>query len=294
MINQLQITTGGQILDKAEIAIQRLKAFEPTEGYYLCMSGGKDSQCVYHLCQMAGVKFDAHYNVTSCDPPELVQFLKNHYPDVKFQRNHDKDGNPITMWSLIPKNRMPPTRMVRYCCEELKEYAGAGRIIVTGVRWAESANRKNNQGLINVFNPSKRQWLGAENVGAEFWTNKSGGLIMNDDNDASRRIVEFCYRTNKTMVNPIVDWEDDDVWGFLNGNGIPHCSLYDEGFKRLGCIGCPMARGKRMRAEFERWPAYEKMYRRAFERMIAERIARGLPCEWKTADDVMKWWLNET
>jgi 3'-phosphoadenosine 5'-phosphosulfate sulfotransferase (PAPS reductase)/FAD synthetase len=69
MLDQLQMTTDGQVLDKVQVAIRRLQAFEPPEGYFVAFSGGKDSQCVYHLCKMAGVKFDAHYSVTSVDPP---------------------------------------------------------------------------------------------------------------------------------------------------------------------------------------------------------------------------------
>ena len=91
---------------------------------------------------------------------------------------------------------------------------------------------------------------------------------MNDDNDAERRMVEQCYRTQKTMVNPIVDWEDEDVWAFLNGNNIPHCLLYDEGFTRLGCIGCPLAGSDNMRRDFERWPKYKELYIKAFQRMV--------------------------
>lgn len=293
MLNQLQFTQDGKVKDKVEIAIQRLKAFEPPDGYWLSFSGGKDSQCIYHLAKMAGVKFDAVYTITSCDPPELVRFIKENYPDVKFERNHDKNGKPITMWNLIPEKRMPPTRIVRYCCEKLKEYAGQGRVTVTGVRWAESVNRKTNQGLVTVTNPKKAIKKEMENMGANFTKTIRGGVVLNDDNDTSRRSVEMCYRTNKTLVNPIIDWEDEDVWTFLNGNGIPHCSLYDEGFKRIGCIGCPMGGGKKQQRQFERWPAYEKLYRKAFERMIAGRKADGLPCVWESAEDVMRWWMRE-
>ena len=87
---------------KLEKTIEKIKAFEPEEGYYLAFSGGKDSQCIYHLCKMAGVKFDAHYRVTSVDPPELVKFIKDQYTDVAREIPRDKDGKPITMWSLIP------------------------------------------------------------------------------------------------------------------------------------------------------------------------------------------------
>lgn len=103
---------------------------------------------------------------------------------------------------------------------------------------------------------------------ANYRVNAAGGIIMNDDNDEERRTVEHCYRTMKTIVNPIIDWTDEDVWDFLNGNHIPHCSLYDEGFKRLGCIGCPLSGEKNMIRGFERWPKYKELYILAFQRMI--------------------------
>lgn len=109
---------------KLEATLERIKTFEPEEGYYLAFSGGKDSQCIYHLCKMAGVKFDAHYRVTSVDPPELVQFIKEHYPDVNREIPRDKEGNAITMWNLIPKKQIPPTQLIRYCCAVLKESGG--------------------------------------------------------------------------------------------------------------------------------------------------------------------------
>lgn len=126
MIGQLSFDTDGRLHDKVEMAIKRLKAFEPPDGYYLAFSGGKDSQCIYHLAQMAGVKFDPVYAVTSVDPPELVRFIKEQYPDVKFTRQHYPDGKPITMWSLIAEHTIPPTRKARYCCASLKEPGGGG------------------------------------------------------------------------------------------------------------------------------------------------------------------------
>ena len=141
-------------------------------------------------------------------------------------------------------------------------------MVVTGVRWAESTNRRNTHGVANVQGKPKTTRKLADDMGAEYKLNKHGEVIMNDDNDANRRMVEQCYRTQKTMVNPIVDWTDEDVWGFLNENGIPHCSLYDEGYKRLGCIGCPLAGTREMLRDFERYPKYKENYIRAFQRMI--------------------------
>ena len=289
-MNQLRMTLDGRIRDNVEEAIDILRNFEPPEGYYLAFSGGKDSQCVYHLAKMAGVKFDAHYAVTSVDPPELVRFIKTHYPDVEIKIPHDADGEPITMWNLIPKKRMPPTRIARYCCESLKESNGKYRVTLTGVRRSESANRKNNQGMVTFQEMGKKLRKKAEEMGADFTQTDRGGVVLNFDNDDSRNVVDMCYRTTKTLVNPIIDWTEDDVWGFLNDNHIEHCSLYDEGFKRLGCIGCPM--NTKAAIEFDRWPKYKRNYIRAFQKMVDLRKQDGLPCEWQTGEEVMEWWIT--
>lgn len=120
MIHQLDFNG----IDKVEKAIKRLQMYEPPEGYYLCFSGGKDSVVIKALADMAGVKYDAHYNVTSVDPPELVRFIKREYPEVIFDYPRDKNGNRETMWTLIPKRKIPPTRVARYCCAVLKESGG--------------------------------------------------------------------------------------------------------------------------------------------------------------------------
>ena len=272
MNEQMIMTQAGDVVGEHEwrvkSAIERLKSFEPQDGYYVAFSGGKDSQCVYHLCKIAGVKFDAHYAVTSVDPPELIYFIRKNYPDVHFERQYGKDGRPITMWNLIAQHTMPPTRKVRYCCEYLKEPGGAERVVVTGVRWAESANRKYTHGVVNFQGKPKGTQKIAEELGANYKLNKQGSVILNDDNDEARRMVEHCFRTRKTMVNPIVDWTEDDVWQFLNENNIEHCCLYDEGFTRLGCIGCPLSGSKNMTRDFKRWPKYKKLYIMAFQKMI--------------------------
>lgn len=152
MIHQLNM----QGKDKVQVAIERLKTFEPPEGYYLAFSGGKDSVVIKALADMAGVKYDAHYNVTSVDPPELVHFIKEVHPDVIVDRPKDKEGNQVTMWNLIPKKRIAPTRIARYCCSALKEHGGDGRMVITGVRWAESPNRRKNQGEVTVMKGGKQ------------------------------------------------------------------------------------------------------------------------------------------
>lgn len=290
-LRQLQITARGELKDKVEIAIDRLKAFEPEEGYYVAFSGGKDSQCIYHLCEMAGVKFDAHYNLTSVDPPELVYFIRKHYPNVKIEIPHDNDGNRVSMWNLIPRKKFPPTRIVRYCCKSLKESGGKGRVVVTGVRWAESVNRMQNQGLVNIQTTSEKIKEKALEEVADAKITQKGRLVLNDDNDEARRMVENCFRTNKVLVNPIIDWEDEEVWGFLNDVvKVPHCCLYDEGYKRIGCIGCPMKGGRGMKLDFERWPKFKALYLKAFQKMLDQNPDNY--GKFDNAQDVYDWWIS--
>ena len=105
-------------------------------------------------------------------------------------------------------------------------------------------------------------------------------------------MFETCQIKGKHILNPIIDWELDDVWEYLDGNGIPHCRLYDEGFHRIGCIGCPMAREKGMLRDFKRWPKYYAAYLRAFERMLEARKTSGLDSlRWPDAQAVMDWWI---
>jgi len=67
------------LLQKAEkIAL----SYDSSDGYFLAFSGGKDSQALFHIAEMAGVKFKGHMNLTSIDPPEVIRFVKRQYPEV--------------------------------------------------------------------------------------------------------------------------------------------------------------------------------------------------------------------
>ena len=115
--------------EKERIAIERLRAFEPADGYFLAYSGGKDSDCIKILAQLAGIKFEAVHNLTTVDAPETVRYVKSQ-PDVRINRSYDRDGKLVTMWNLIVRKGTPPLRISRYCCSELKEPNGAGKIVV--------------------------------------------------------------------------------------------------------------------------------------------------------------------
>lgn len=261
-------------VDRVKMAIDRLRfaaELAGNEPLYLAFSGGKDSQTIYHLAQEAGVDFEAHYNITGIDPPELVYFIRSQYPDVK------RDMYEKSMFRLIVDKGIPPTRLIRYCCSELKERGGKDRICVTGVRWAESIRRRNNRGAIEIQGSRKKP------------------KVLFNDNDEARRQFEVCQLKGKKVINPIIDWSESDVWDFLRSRGIAYCRLYDEGFSRLGCIGCPMAGVKGREFEFARYPKFKDYYLRAFEKMLEARKAKGRQdndSSWKDAESVFAWWMK--
>ena len=155
--------------EKEQQAIQYLRTFEPeSEPYYLCYSGGKDSDCIRILAELAGVKYDLEHNLTTVDAPETVYYVSS-IPGVHI--NYPE----MSMWQLIVKKKMPPTRFARYCCEELKERGGKGRMKVTGVRWAESTSRKENGGFVKIIGKPKTVQKLAEDNDINFRLTVKGG-----------------------------------------------------------------------------------------------------------------------
>ena len=277
---------------KEKKAIEALKMFEPEdEPYYLCYSGGKDSDVIRILAQLAGVKHDIVHNLTTVDAPETIQYIKT-IPNVIINKARYADGSPKTMWNLIPIKKMPPTRIARYCCQELKEQGGKGRLKVTGVRWAESKNRRDNQGGITIIGKSKTVQKQLTENNLSFQLTTKGGVVLNLDNSENRRAVEHCFRTTSTLINPIIDWTDEDVWSFLHHYSCKSNPLYQCGNRRIGCVGCPLSGYKGMRNDLKLYPKYAENYIKAFERMIKVRKERGLNTVWNSGEEVLYWWVN--
>ncbi|HBD40597.1 MAG TPA: adenylyl-sulfate reductase, partial [Lachnospiraceae bacterium] len=141
-------------MDLLEKSIKRLiTASEMSLHHYgkplVCeYSGGKDSDVQLRLFEMAKIPYEVHNSHTTVDAPETVYhirevFRKQELKGVQCSIDYHKqeNGQILTMWNLIPRKLMPPTRVVRYCCSELKEGGNANRMIATGVRWSESTKR---------------------------------------------------------------------------------------------------------------------------------------------------------
>lgn len=279
-------------MDKEQIAIARLQdAARLSEHRYkqpllINYSGGKDSQVLLALAERAGINFEAVCSHTTADAPETVRFIRQQFHELEMRGGRCRivapryKGKPVSMWTLIPQKMIPPSRTKRYCCDVLKENTGRGRFIATGVRWAESSRRKNSRGImeLNSRNREKR-------------------IILTTDNDEKRRDFESCELKGQMTVNPIVDWEDTEIWDYIHSERLPINPLYCEGWKRVGCIGCPLATRINRQREFARWPTYEKNYIAAFDRMLEARKSAGkLDEKWTsgtTGIAIFHWWMED-
>ena len=242
-------------------------------GIHVAFSGGKDSQVLLALVEMAGVRHHAEMQLTSVDPPQVVRFVRENYPQVHLNRPR------TTMYKLIIGKHILPTRVIRYCCSEFKEFAGRGSVTATGIRRAESARRKKRNAV--------------EMNGGSYDINGEN-LVELDENtffSAERKETVHCVgNKDKVIINPILDWTDADVWGFLYYHGIPHCSLYDMGYKRIGCILCPIAAKKNAEKDLRNFPRFvEKVYLRAIRTLRTQ----GYYADFCDEYEVLDWWLSK-
>lgn len=261
---------------KIDYSVELLRKAEPLalkmhpDGFHLAFSGGKDSQVLYHLAQMAGVKFKAHMQITTLDPPELMRFVRTQYPDVELHRPE------INFYKLIIKKKMLPLMNARYCCQVLKEHAGVGTTTLIGVRAAESTKRANRAEVEKVHKTkSKRR---------RFDVNSD---IFNIESETHHRCIGG---KDKIVISPIFHWQDADVWNFLRGNGIEYCRLYNEGYHRIGCMFCPMTSPKSKALDRQRYPGVERAIKRSIQELIDnENYGHDYNA---TADEMFDWWVS--
>ena len=280
----------------------------------LTYSGGKDSDVMLQLALecLEPTDFEVLNSHTTVDAPETVYYIKDKFKDLEkrgvkatVQLPRDKEGNLISMWSLIEKKQMPPTRFVRYCCQELKESSTPNRFIAVGVRESESVGRRNRNSFAS---------RGLRKEDANFWSTEHIKEVFQDDrlrrseggveNPNEQGVYDCLFiskaKQNEDLIcNPIYKWTDSEVWEFIHDRGMKYNPLYDKGFMRVGCIGCPLA-GNQV-TELEMYPKYKQNYINAFNRMLKRRKEAGKDDitgkeglhRWADGETVYRWWIRD-
>ena len=232
-------------------------------------SGGKDSDVILQLAKESGVPFRVTHNLTTADPPDNVYYIRRVFAALREEGIDCRINVPRrSLWRIMRETLVIPSRIMRVCCSELKERRMPDApYIVTGVRWAESAGRRAKSGIAMVYTARER---GVEEKAA------AAGLLTTDD-ASSRRLFEQCQLRGVRVLNPIIDWSDEDVWSYLHSRGIEGNPLYKEGWTRIGCVGCPLAGRRAREIAFARYPKLYKAWRDAIAYVIERRKEMGNP-----------------
>ena len=244
-----------QLLKKAEkLAIR----YDSEDGFFLAFSGGKDSQALYHIAEMAEVKFKAHFSPTTVDPPQLIKFIRRNYPDVEFEKVRKN------IYQVAVEKQILPSMRIRWCCAEFKEKAGAGKVTLIGIRHQESARRSKRK-EVEVSGRKFSGYLGQfEEWSAEQMKKKYKNLNQDQFSYDKEQEIRCINGKDSILISPIIDWTERDVWEFLNEVvKVPHCELYDKGYKRIGCILCPMSSPKQKQREIQDFPYVKEKWLQA-------------------------------
>lgn len=199
---------------------------------------------------------------------------------------------------------MPPTRFVRYCCAELKEASTPNRFVALGVREAESVGRRNRAEFATRGKTKKEanfyNYAHIEEVfNDDLQLRSKGGVEANVVGVWDCNFITRAKKNEDLVCNPIYKWLDFEVWEFIHDRGLKYNPLYDKGFTRVGCIGCPLASNQVK--ELEMYPKYKQNFINAFQRMLDRRRERGKDDitgkqglhKWTDGEAVYKWWIGD-
>lgn len=274
--------------------------YDAQDGFFLAFSGGKDSQALYHITELAGVKFKAHFSPTTVNPPQVIRFIHQQYPDCVFGKVKKN------IYDTAVERQMLPTRVIRWCCAEYKEMAGAGKVTLIGIRHAESvrrAKRKEVETTDRKFSGDFEQFTQWQE---EEIRKKYKNLNQDQFTHDKESEVRCINGKDSILVSPIIDWTEGDVWEFLNKVvQVPHCELYDKGYHRLGCILCPMSSPKQKQREMVDFPHVKAKWIEAIKKMRAagmllqgefiQHQAETIPnedIETEIAENFFDWWIS--
>ena len=241
-------------------------ALNPQDGYFVGFSGGKDRQVLLDLVKRSGVKFKAYYSVTTIDPPDNVYFIRDNYPEVKFLY-------PKKNFFKLIETRGLPTMFERYCCAELKEQAGAGNVVLTGVR-AEESTKRAKYGEVRIISRRKEH------------ADRSAKHSIESIEQNEHRCIKG---KDAIMVYPILKWTGDEVWNYIHENNLPENPCYKIS-GRVGCMFCPFAKDKQIDFYENKYPKFKEQILKHFRIFLENNPRKTVDF---SAEDYYDWWKSK-
>jgi 3'-phosphoadenosine 5'-phosphosulfate sulfotransferase (PAPS reductase)/FAD synthetase len=243
---QLTQRQGNPLPVKVQMSLIRIREWYEQWGgaVYVAYSGGKDSVVLLHLVRSIYPCVPAVFVNTRVEFPEIVRLCRNTSnctiirPRMTFRQVLDKYGYPV-----VSKEQSQYIHEVRTTkSAELRHKRLYG---VPGSAFGKISNKW--QYLINAPFKVSHYCCDALKKRPAHLYNKafdSKPFIGVKASDSRMREGDYlrhgCNTISKTNPHsrPLAFWTDSDVWGYIQDNDLPVCSVYGKGYRTTGCIFC--------------------------------------------------------
>lgn len=209
---QANVDRYNYITEEAVHFVQQYKSKYAIEDMMVSFSGGKDSTVTSHIVNRAlGTNRVLHvFGDTTLEFPYTLEYKK------RFSKNEESQGVRV----ITAKNREkdfeglcevvgPPSRVMRWCCTVFK--TGAIQKTISSA-FKDKNNILSFQGIRHSESVSRSKY---------------------------ERESESPKISKQTVVAPIIDWIDYDVWLYILTTKIDFNYAYRLGWTRVGCWCCP-------------------------------------------------------
>lgn len=169
----------------------------------VALSGGKDSLVVLHIALEANPNLEAIYNNTTVEFPETLAYIRKLQKEWDFSLHIT--SNEIPFFKAV-QERGWANHENRWCCKPYKDEPAFQYMLSKGFKAEITGTTRTEsiyrRSLTPIKIPKKEPYI--------------------------------------LRVNPIYDWNEWEVWRYIRENNLPYNSLYDVGYRRIGCWCCPI------------------------------------------------------
>lgn len=196
-----------EITDEAISFTQQYKEKYSLEDMFVSFSGGKDSTVTSDIVTRAFAtnKIVQIFGDTTLEFPTTYEYVKRFAKNNRIRTAKNYEKNFEELCTLIG----PPSRVMRWCCTVFKTGAITKKI---NQLFKDKTNVLTFYGIRKSESASRKKY---------------------------ERESESPKITKQTVVSPIIDWIDFDVWLYILITKIDFNDAYRLGFSRVGCWCCP-------------------------------------------------------